>query len=712
MTTATQQAPATAPALRQDLELIAGAPGFTGASRWLIYDPVQHRFIAIDRAAYALLQVWADGRTLDALISSASENLGEVITARDVERFIAFLQAHRLTVEAHGVGWKTLAAAAEHGHGSLSSRLLHSYLFFRVPLFRPERFLRATLGAVRPLASRFAYAIYLLLCCTGLYLVSREWDVFHTSLAGLFSFHGGLLLGLAMLVVKMLHELGHAYVATHYGCRVPVIGIAFVLGAPMLYCDVTDAWRLKSRRQRLAVDVAGIAVDLVVASIATFVWAFLPDGPARGFAFSLATAGWLLSLAMNLNPFMKFDGYHIASDFVGIANMQERAMALGRWRLRETLFALQVPPPERWPRTAAAALTAYACAIWLYRLILFTGIALAVYAYFFKLAGVFLFVIEIGYFILAPIGREIREWFAMRRAILASKRTLYTASACAGLGICLCLPLSTEVIIPAVLGGADLARLYPALPAEVAKLHVAHGTHVEAGAPLVSMRSRDVAEGLLLTRLKADVVNLRLARRTSDPLDREEALVLETEMAALQQRHSGLLRQAAELDMKAPFSGHIVEIADALHTGRWLNPREPVLVIKAEQGAVLRGYLDERDVWRVRTTTRAKFVPDEISLPRIKVKLTSIAQSASAVLDQFELAASHGGRIADRLDGRRQPIPATAQFPVRAEPTNPLPDVFATRSVAGVIIAEGSPESIIARAWRQVLKVLVRESGV
>ncbi len=705
------RAPALLPALRQDLELIAGAPGLSGAQRWLIYDPVQHRFIAIGRAAYILLQVWTEGLTVDALILNAGTRHGEPITPRDVERFIAFLQTNRLTVATPGSGWKTLAAAAERGHGSLSSRLLHSYLFFRVPLFRPERFLKTTLSLARPLASRFAVAVYLLLGFAGLYLVSREWDVFQASMAGLFSLQGGLLLGLAMLTVKMLHELGHAYVAIHCGCRVPVIGVAFVLGAPLLYCDVTDAWRLASRRQRLAVDIAGIAVDLAVAALATFVWAFLPDGAARGFAFSLATAGWIFSIAMNLNPFMKFDGYHIASDLAGIENMQERAMALGRWQLRETLFALRMPAPERWPPGIAAALTAYAYALWLYRLVLFAGIALAVYAYFFKLAGVFLFLVEVGYFILAPIVREIREWFVMRRAILASKRTLLTASACAGLGVCLCLPLSSEVMMPAVLGGAHVARLYPAIPAEVGKLHVTHGAHVEGGTPLLSLRSNALAEDLLLTRLKSDVINMRLARRTSDALDREDAMVLETELAALHQRRDGLLRQQAELDMKAPFAGRIVEIADALHAGRWLSSRESVLVIKAADGAILRGYLDERDVWRVKAGVRAVFVPDEFSLPRVAVDLTSIAQSASATLDQFELAASHGGRIPDRLDARRQPVPVTAQFAVRAAPRSPLPDVFTARAVAGVIVAEGSPESFVARAWRQVLKVLVRESG-
>ena len=695
--------------------MIEAARSLTGAPRWLIYDPVQHRFISIGRNAYVLLQVWREGAPLEMLLREAYERHAETIEPADAERFIAFLAANRLTLEAPG-GWRALARVAALGHGSIASRLLHSYLFFRIPLWRPERFLRATLDAVRPLGSVWALAVVALTGLTGLYLVSREWDQFLATFAGIFSLEGGALLALALLAVKFLHELGHAYVATHFGCRVPVIGVAFVLGAPMLYSDVTDGWRLTSRAKRFRIDIAGVLVDLAVGSIATFLWAFLPEGGARSFAFSLATAGWIFSLTMNLNPFMKFDGYHIACDLVGLENMQDRAMALGRWRLRELLFALRSPSPEAFPRSVTNGLIAYAWTLWIYRLVLFTGIAFAVYAFFFKLAGVLLFLVEIGYFILAPAGRELREWWTMRRAILTSQRTLLSG----GLVIAACvfagLPLSSEVGIPAVLSASVIARLYPALPAEVRRVHVGHGDRVAAGAPLVSLASVDVAQDLLLTHLKTEVVAMRLARRTSDSLDREEALVLEKEQAALLQRRDGLLRQKSELNLIAPFAGQVVELLPALHPGRWLNPREAVLVVRGEPETGspafgVRGTLDERNVWRVKAGARAVFVPDDLNLPRVEMRVASIAQSASAVLDQIELASSHGGRVADRLDQKRQPVPVTAQFAVRAMPVGPIPEVFAARSVTGLLVAEGAPESLIARAWRQVLRVLVRESG-
>ena len=164
---------------------------------------------------------------------------------------------------------------------------------------------------------------------------------------------------------------------------------------------------------------------------------------------------------MNLNPFMKFDGYHIASDMAGIENMQDRAMNLGRWRLRELLFGLRLPPPEQFSKRVTTALTLYAWLLWLYRLVVFTGIALVVYGFFFKLAGLVLFAIELGYFVMAPILREGRQWWQMRRAIVASRRSFITAGIVAVLAGLTVVPLSSNVLIPSVLEVQQIVKIYP-----------------------------------------------------------------------------------------------------------------------------------------------------------------------------------------------------------------------------------------------------------
>ena len=702
---------ATLPALRQDLELLEAATDIDGAPRWLIYDPLQHKFFAIGRSAHVLLQIWRTDASVEDISAEAWRQFSETLPPADIAEFIGFLQAGRLTLAASGGGWRALAATAEKQRTSWSSHLLHTYLFFRIPLFRPERFLRWTLPRVRPLGTR-GFAVFISLTgAAGLYLVSREWDEFRATFAGVATLEGAAMMGIALMLVKLIHEMAHAYVATAYGCRVPVLGVAFILGAPLLYCDVTDAWRLKSRKARFRIDTAGILADLAVACLATLLWAFLPPGIAKHFVFSLATAGWVLSLTMNLNPFMKFDGYHIAGDLLGIENMQDRAMAMGCWRLREILFGLGAPPPEAMRPPVRWALTLYAWSLWLYRLVVFTGIALLVYGFFFKVAGLVLFAVEIGYFVIAPVMREMREWWNMRRAIAASGRIFVSGGLLAAVVGLLAIPLSSSVQIPAVLGAAEVARLYPALPARVGRIHVVHGDSVEAGDRLVGLDSTDLVQALELNRLKTAVISMRLDRGASDTTDKEEAVVLENELSALRQQSEGLIRQRAELDLTAPFAGQVVEMLASLQTGRTLDPREPVLVIRGNGDGQVRGALDERDLWRLREGAEAVFVPDDLNLPRVAVRIESISLSAMAVLDQVELAGNHGGRVAARADARHQPVPVSAQYAIRGRTVAGLPDDFRVRSAAGVVVAEGTAESLMSRAWRQILKVLVRESG-
>lgn len=110
--------------------------------------------------------------------------------------------------------------------------------------------------------------------------------------------------------------------------------------------------------------------------------------------------------------------------------------------------------------------------------------------------------------------------------------------------------------------------------------------------------------------------------------------------------------------------------------------------------------------------TSAEFIPGNLGLPAVKVMLQGISKSAVAALDQIELASSHGGQVPDRADGKHALIPVSAQYAVRAKLSGALPDAFESRTAVGVMVANGAPESLASRAWRQILRVLVRESGM
>ena len=58
---------------------------------------------------------------------------------------------------------------------------------------------------------------------------------------------------LAIGVVKVLHEFGHAMACKHFGGEVHEMGFMLLVFSPCLYCDVSDAWRFASKWKRIAV---------------------------------------------------------------------------------------------------------------------------------------------------------------------------------------------------------------------------------------------------------------------------------------------------------------------------------------------------------------------------------------------------------------------------------------------------------------------------
>ena len=195
------------------------------------------------------------------------------------------------------------------------------------------------------------------------------------------------------------------------------MGVAFMVVVPMLYCDVTDSWRLPDRRQRMAIDAAGIVAEAVLAIYAMLAWVLLPEGSLRTGAFLIATASLVSSLVINLNPMMRFDGYLLLADALGIPNLQTRAFGLLRWRIREALFDLRAPKPDQFPPMKQRLVLAYAGTIVAYRAIVYFGIALLVYHATFKLLGIALFAVEIGWFLVAPVWKEIAMWWRLKDGI-------------------------------------------------------------------------------------------------------------------------------------------------------------------------------------------------------------------------------------------------------------------------------------------------------
>ncbi|MYM91806.1 peptidase M50, partial [Rugamonas sp. FT82W] len=422
-----------------------------GSPSWTLHDPSVNRFYQLGWASFEILQRWHLGSAERILAALRAETTLQ-LAPDDIDAVLAFLGRHELLVAATAEQGAQLWRRRQAGRPSRAMWLLKNYLFFRVPLLRPEALLQALLPycawLFRP---RFWWAMGgALLLALG--LLSRRWDEFtHT-----FSNYGGwtaaLGVGAALSLAKVLHELGHALTARRFGCRVPAMGVAFLVMMPVLYTDTNEAWKLRSRRQRLLIGGAGMLAELALAVCATLLWCVLPDGPLRAGAFLLASTTWLATLAVNASPFMRFDGYFLLADYVGLPNLHSRAFALALWRLRRWLLGLDDPAPEHFPAATRRKLVLFAWATWLYRLVLFLSIALLVYHLFFKALGILMLFVELGWFIARPIVGELMLWWRRRAELRWCRASRRSALLLALLTGWLVLPWQAEVAAPAVLG--------------------------------------------------------------------------------------------------------------------------------------------------------------------------------------------------------------------------------------------------------------------
>ena len=701
--------PVPLPALREELKLIPGLKNANGEQSWRIYDPLQHRYIEVDGLTVEMLALWHSVKDAETLRAELEETRNVSVSLDSINELIKFAHDNYLTVDPLRGEWKSLSGKSGRAQEGWAKWLLHNYLYFRVPLAKPQDFLVATLPAVAFLFRRWVHIALACLGVTGLYLVSRQWDQFVNTFQHFFTVSGAIWFAIILFFVKGLHELGHAYTAVRLGCQVPAMGVAFMMMTPMLYTDVTDAWRLTSRRKRMAIDFAGIAVELMIACLATFLWSFLPEGKLKSLAFLLATSSLLMSLVVNLSPFMRFDGYFILADMVGIPNLQPRAFAVARWWLRETLFAIGAPCPEDMPQAKLFALSLYSWATWIYRFLLYLGIAALVYAYFFKALGVILFVVEVAVFLVNPVVAEMREWVKMKPAIVTSKRFYVTASLAALTLTAAVLPWSTRVEIPVVVEPFELARVYPPRSAKVAAVHAARGATVAVGTLLVSLESDDLEHEIRIARTEMARVKATLARLTADDVDRENSAVSRRELAALTAKYQGLLKEKSELEIKAPIAGELIELNSELHAGRSISQKEMIALIGGQGGLAARGYVAEKDLWRLKTGDKGQLVPENSLRQSLQVTLRDVSLAGARQIEIADLASVNGGRIAVRPDSKNQLVPVAAHYAITLEIEGATgnPD----SRFRGVAQIKGKAESFAAQIWREIARVLIRESG-
>jgi putative peptide zinc metalloprotease protein len=692
------------PPLREDLSLLRG-PVSDGAPTWTLYDPARHRFIRMNWQDFEIFSRWAL-RTPAAILAALQRETTLRLREVDVLRLAVFAREAGLLRAATPRDSANLVAARTAAKRSAAAWLVHNYLFLRIRLVNPDRFLTAMMPLVRWMYTA-AYLVALgFLALFGLFLISRQWDLYTHSLVENFTLDGLLWMGVALSATKVIHELAHGFAAKRFGCRVPSMGVAFLVMWPVLWTDTTDAWRIRERRQRLVIDAAGVLGEINVAALASIVWAVLPDGPARSAAFMLSSSTWILTLFINISPLMRFDGYYLLSDALGVANLQERAFAYARWMVREALFRPGVAPPERFRPAMARTLLIYSLCSWTYRFLLFTGIAVLVYHVAFKTLGFVLMAVELWFFVARPILRELGVWV---RIVGVSRPNAHMLASLVLLLVVLAgvlVPWRGRVDAPGLLRAARQVTLYTNEPGRLIVVPDL-GQSFREGQVVFTLDSPEVTHELKVAAADLEAAQADLTARNFD-VERQRSQP--ASLAAASEAAAALAHaeaRAADLEVRAPFGGLLTDIPPGLRQGTDLRRLEPLGVLIDPVDAVVEAYVAEVDLQRLKEGAPAHFVlPGGATLT---LRLQAIAHASTRVLEPQELASVHGGPIAVRRDQKGELSPERAVYRVLLAVDGGAPVL---RREVGYVAIEAPAESVAQVLYRRMVALVRREASL
>lgn len=700
------------PALRDDVRVQPGPRDHAGRPTWTLFDPLRNKFFQLDERAFQLVCCWHEG-TARSIAATVAARFPWQPSVEDVSEFFEFLVQSELLVVRDGFLRARLLRSDRMRTQTVFQQLLHNYLFFRVPLLRPDRLLDRVFPRVQFLLTKQFLLFSAMVGLVSLALLLRQWQTFVGGFDWFFSLEGAIVFALTLASVKILHEMGHALACRKYGVRVASMGVSFIVMWPVLYTDATDGWRLTSRHQRAMISSAGVITELVLACYALAFWLLLPDGLPRSVAFTVATTTLVMSLLVNLNPMMRFDGYFFLSDILNMPNLQERSFALARWQLRGWLFGDIGAPPERMERRLHLMLLTYAYSVWIYRFFLFIGIALLVYHMFFKALGIFLFLVEIWFFIVKPIRNEMLHWPNLWRSMGEVRRRRWYWLGGVVLLILL-FPWRQDFISQAMLVDTRYERLFPVRASMVEEVLVTQGEPVQAGQVLARLNSPELDKQYRVTMLDVQRLRSQLDRSLTDRELASGRLVLQQALQRSETELAALARVRDQLVISAPVAGRVEDLMQDLHPGRWVSPEQQLMTVRAGAGLHVTALVPESKLGALQEGSEARFFGEASGAPAgLDLRVTGVERSAVVALDSPYFAVPFGGEIpAGHRDGGRDLVPDISVYRVHLEPSASLAaEEMPAQRLRGWVHFEGERKTLLGRLFRLVIGTLVREAG-
>ena len=578
-----------------------------GSVWYVLQDQLSGRHFRISVAAHALLCLLDGRRTVAEVMDRLARRMGRDRPSR-AEAVRLLVQLHRsdlLTVPLPPDMAELDRRAAQQG----KSRLLSAFrnpLAVRIPLWDPDRFLEVTAPFVRALCRPVVgVGLVLLVVAAGILAAMHGPELAQNVSDRVFAADNVLLIALLYPLAKAVHELGHAYTVKLSGGAVHEMGLMLLVFVPMPYVDASASAALPSPTRRIAIGVAGMASELVLAALAMFAWTLLPPGPSRAAALDIIVLCGVSTLLFNANPLLRFDGYYVLMDLIGVPNLDTRARRQMLHVIRRYLLGMRDSTGVVESRGEGKWLLSYAVLSQIYRTAMAVVIGGLVATKLFGL-GIALAIASLLQMLAVPVLRGAR-WMLTARELRGRR-----ARAIGGVAGLLALiaaglfavPLPYAVVASGVIWVPNEAIVRANSDGFVARLEASDGDSVVQGGPLITLEDPVAAAQLAVLRAEVAVQEARF--NAVNLIDRVQARLASEQLGRAQATAERMAERSDDLRIAAGRAGRLVLIDQTGILGRFVRKGDVLGYVLDSSGQEVRAVVPQAEVDLVRA--RAKQV--------------------------------------------------------------------------------------------------------
>ncbi|TDU64329.1 putative peptide zinc metalloprotease protein [Prosthecobacter fusiformis] len=660
-------------ALRSDLAISHQL--FEGRAFAIIKDPLSLKYFRLPAEDYALAGLFDGRRSVREIREAFSRSHPHTGLAQNeaalTQRIVAFatelLTAGFLEATAAGAR-RQLELQRLRYKPATPWGLFMKALFLKLPLWDPDALLIRMERHMRWIWSWGGFALSMIILLAGIAVFALNFPRISPSLNDFLTLPNLALVWVLTILVKIIHEFGHGLTCKHYGGEVHEMGAMLLVFSPFLYVDVTDSYLFPKRRHRILVAAAGIYIELIIAAIATLLWSVSQPGPTQQLLFNLMLITSVWTILFNANPLMKFDGYYMLTDILGVPNLRAKAQMCVSDLCRRLFFGGVTPPAvERLlPRKNRGWFVLYSIAAQLYLLEITLGIAM-IFHYLLEPYGLSWLGDAIGAgavvsMLIVPVSRFFSQQFSQSAATPGAWRRPLRAFGLltvvvAGLMFC---PWQIKVERPAVLRPLQADWVRAEVPGRLAEINVVAGQTVQAGDAVAVLSNlgltSDVEKNRFLVERARRQVDLMLGSDAPAYYQQAKAMLAEQEVALAEAE-----RLAARLTLRATESGVVLTPdLERLMAGS-LRPGDALCEIAPLQPLQLYIPLNERQARHIRAGQKVELRVSARSSRTYEGQVMEDLKTAPATELPSNLIATLGGDIAAEpdADGKLKPLEVT-----------------------------------------------------